>query len=156
MAHTSFIIGAGGVTPSIIWGIKELKNSDKIYITNRTKEKAIELAKNMNENLMSRSIEVLDWGEIPDASLVINTTSLGLKENDNIELNFKKYQNKKSCMFYDLIYNPKETNFLSDAKKRGNYTMNGKMMFLLQAKHAFNLWTNLDVKIDDEVLKIVD
>ena len=59
-------------------------------------------------------------------------------------------------MFYDLIYNPKETNFLSDAKKRGNYTMNGKMMFLLQAKHAFNLWTNLDVKIDDEVLKIVD
>ena len=156
LAHISFIIGAGGVTPSIIWGIKELKNSDKIYITNRTKEKAIKLAKNMNENLMSRSIEVLDWGEIPDASLVINTTSLGLKENDNIELNFKKYQNKKSCMFYDLIYNPKETKFLSDAKKRGNYTMNGKMMFLLQAKYAFNLWTNLDVKIDDEVLKIVD
>ena len=59
-------------------------------------------------------------------------------------------------MFYDLIYNPKETNFLIDAKKRGNYIKNGKMMFLLQAKQAFQLWTNVDVKIDEEILKIVD
>ena len=42
-------------------------------------------------------------------------------------------------MFYDLIYNPKETNFLINALKRGNNIMNGKMMFLLQAKKAFNL-----------------
>ena len=36
----------------------------------------------MNENLMSRIIEVLDWGEIKDAILVINTTSLGLKKRE--------------------------------------------------------------------------
>ena len=36
-------------------------------------------------------------------------------------------------MFYDLIYNPKETNFLIDAKKRRQLHKNGKMMFLLQA-----------------------
>ena len=29
-------------------------------------------------------------------------------------------------------------------------------MFLLQAKHAFRLWTNIDVEIDNEVLKLVD
>ena len=34
--------------------------------------------------------------------------------------------------------------------------MNGKMMFLLQAKQAFNLWTKVEAKIDDEILKIVD
>ena len=41
-------------------------------------------------------------------------------------------------------------------KKRGNYIKNGKMMFLLQAKQAFKLWTNVDPEIDEEILKIVD
>ena len=59
-------------------------------------------------------------------------------------------------MFYDLIYNPKEKIFLNNAKKRGNYIKNGKMMFLLQAKQAFKLWTNVDPEIDEEILKIVD
>ena len=48
---------------------------------------------------MSRSIEVLEWGEIENASLVINTTSLGLKENDNIELNFKNIKIRKVVCF---------------------------------------------------------
>ena len=151
----TLIIGAGGVTSSIIWAIRSF-NHNKIYIVNRTQEKAIELVRRLSPGLIGNGIEVLDWGEIPDVSLIVNTTSLGLKQNDNLKLDFKKYNNKKDSMFYDLIYNPKETNFLIDAKKRGNYIKNGKMMFLLQAKQAFQLWTNVDVKIDEEILKIVD
>ena len=151
----TLIIGAGGVTSSIIWAIRTI-NHNKIYITNRTKEKVTELVKRLSPGLIGNGIEVLDWGEIPDANLIVNTTSLGLKQNDNLQLDFKKYTNKKDCMFYDLIYNPKETIFLNNAKKRGNYIKNGKMMFLLQAKQAFKLWTNVDPEIDEEILKIVD
>ena len=62
----------------------------------------------------------------------------------------------KNTLFYDIIYNPKETNFLKDARLRGNKAMNGKMMFLNQAKYAFNLWTNITPEIDDEVIKLLD
>ena len=34
--------------------------------------------------------------------------------------------------------------------------MNGKMMFLLQAKYAFQTWTGIDAELDDEIIKIVD
>ena len=59
-------------------------------------------------------------------------------------------------MFYDLIYNPKETNFLKDARIRGNRTMNGKMMFLWQAHLAFKMWTGVSPTIDEEVIKLLD
>ena len=71
-------------------------------------------------------------------------------------MDFKGYENNKDTLFYDIIYNPKETNFLKDAKLRGNKTMNGKMMFLHQARIAFQIWTGVTVEIDDEVLKLLD
>ena len=59
-------------------------------------------------------------------------------------------------MFYDIIYNPEETNFLKDARLRGNQIMNGKMMFLYQARATFQIWTGINAKIDDEVIKLLD
>ena len=47
--------------------------------------------------------------------MVINATSLGLNEKDEINLSFPKASGSK--LFYDIIYNPKETNFLKQGKK---------------------------------------
>jgi shikimate dehydrogenase len=155
-----FIVGAGGVTSSILEVFIDTAN--KIYITNRTKEKAKDLKKlgDMSTTLLGRKktpIEVIDWGEKPQVcDIVINTTSVGLTKDENLDLDFKDYENNKNVLFYDLIYNPKETNFLKDAKLRGNKTMNGKMMFLWQAQIAFQMWTNVCPKIDDEVIKLLD
>ena len=114
----------------------------------------------MSTTLLGRkkkNIEVIDWGEKPQVcDIVINTTSVGLTKDENLDLDFKDYENNKNVLFYDLIYNPKETNFLKDAKLRGNKTMNGKMMFLWQAQIAFQMWTNVCPKIDDEVIKLLD
>ena len=87
-------------------------------------------------------------------AFVINTTSVGLIKDEEIKIDFSDYDN--NLLFYDLIYNPKETVFLKKARLRGNITMNGKMMFLNQAKYAFNLWTNITPEIDDEVIKLLD
>ena len=146
-----FIIGAGGVTSSIIYNLSSTAN--KIFITNRTKEKALQLKKKD----LTGKIEIIDWGQTPEiCDLVINTTSVGLTKNENLGLDFKKYENNKDVLFYDIIYNPKETNFLKDAKLRGNKVMNGKMMFLNQARIAFQIWTGVAVEIDDEVIKLLD
>ena len=149
-----FILGSGGVTPSIIGAFLV---ANKIYITNRTKEKAEKLKNQAGSKLGLRNIEVLDWGEKPQVcDFVINTTSVGLKKDENLGLNFKEYENNKNSLFYDLIYNPKETNFLRDARLRGNKTMNGKMMFLNQALISFERWTGISPQIDDEVIKLLD
>ena len=154
------ILGAGGVTSSILEAF--INNAKKIYITNRTKKKAEELKKLGDTSIATlqrkkETIEIIDWGKKPKiCDIVINTTSVGLIKDENLELDFKDYKNNKNVLFYDLIYNPKETNFLKDAKLRGNKTMNGKIMFLLQAQIAFKIWTNISPEIDDELMRLLD
>ena len=146
---TVFILGAGGVTASIISAFQH--NETKIFLSNRTKEKANELKKNFPK------LEILDWGQRPsNFDIAINTTSIGLKKNERISLDFSDCDKNKNKLFYDLIYNPKETNFLKEAKLRGNKIMNGQKMFLNQAMYAFKLWTNIEPEIDAEVIKLLD
>jgi len=143
-----FILGAGGVTSSIISALKD-EGANNIILSNRTKEKANELKKLFPE------LKVLDWGKRPPiCNIVINTTSIGLVKDEEIKIDFSDYD--KNFLFYDLIYNPKETDFLKKARLRGNKTINGKMMFLNQAKYAFNIWTNIMPEIDDETIKLLD
>ena len=144
-----FILGAGGVTSSIIDALQH--ESVKIFLSNRTKKKAEELKKNYAE------VEVLDWGKRPPiCDIVINTTSIGLTNDEKINVDFSDCNGDKNKLFYDIIYNPKETNFLKEARLRGNRTMNGQKMFLNQAIYAFNLWTNIIPKIDDGIIKLLD
>ena len=94
---------------------------------------------------------MLKWGEIPDFDMVINATSVGLN-GEGLDINF----NVKDKIFYDVIYNPKETQFLKKAKEKGNKIENGKFMFIYQANQSFSIWNNVIPKIDEEVLKILE
>ena len=58
--------------------------------------------------------------------------------------------------FYDVIYNPKKTNFLLEAEKRGNQIENGKMMFAYQAQQAFEMWTGLLPQVNKKVLQLLE
>ena len=138
------ILGAGGVVPSIIYSLLSM-GCKKIFLSNRTIEKAVIIKKKFND------VEILKWGEIPDFDIIINATSVGLN-NDSLGLNF----NVKDKIFYDVIYNPKETQFLKKAKENGNRVENGKFMFIYQANQSFSIWNKVIPKIDDEVLKILE
>ena len=140
------ILGAGGVVSSIIFALNKM-NVSNIIICNRTKTKAYNLKKTF------RDLTIIDWGEIPDFDLVINATSIGLKENDNINLDFSKVGKNK--FFYDLIYNPEETNFLKTGKELGSITENGKLMFIYQAQLAFEIWHGIKPLINNKVIKLL-
>ena len=142
-----FILGAGGVVSSIILSLRKMGVS-KIVLSNRTKKKAEELKKNFVD------LEIVDWGKIPEFNMIINATSLGLNKNDEIKLDYADIGPNK--FFYDVIYNPKQTKFLSTAKHFGNQIENGKMMFIYQAHQAFTLWHKIMPKIDDETIKLLD
>ena len=142
-----FILGAGGVVSSIILSLIKMKTS-KIMLSNRTKKKAEDLKSLFND------LEIVDWGEVPYFDMIINATSLGLKNEDEINLDFSDIEPNK--FFYDVIYNPNETNFLKKAKALGNRTENGKMMFIYQAHQSFTIWNKLMPEIDDKVLKLIE
>ena len=142
-----FILGAGGVVPSIIYALNKIKVSS-ISLSNRTKSKAENL-KNLFEN-----IEILEWGKIPDFDIIINATSVGLKNKDEINLDFSEIE--KGKLFYDVIYNPSETKFLKDGKKLENKAENGKKMFIYQAAAAFKIWHGIQPEISDETIKLIN
>ncbi|MDB2428202.1 shikimate dehydrogenase [Candidatus Pelagibacter bacterium] len=141
------ILGAGGVVPSIIFALNKMKVS-KIKISNRTIEKAKNL-KNIFNN-----IEIVKWGEVPNCDMIINATSIGLKKEDSINLDFSS--TAKNIFFYDVIYNPRETNFLKTGKSLGNITLNGKLMFIYQALSAFNIWHGIRPDVNENVIKLLD
>ena len=140
------ILGAGGVVPSIIFALQKM-NVQEITISNRTKEKA------ENLKVLFNNIKILEWGNLTDFHMVINATSLGLN-NEKINLNFSSSGNDK--LFYDVIYNPRETQFLKMGKQLGYKTENGKTMFVYQALEAFKLWHRIEPKINTDTLKLLD
>ena len=141
------ILGAGGVVPSIIFALNKMKIS-KIKISNRTKDKADNL------KTLFKNIEIIEWGEVPNFDMIINATSLGLKKEDNLNLDFSSISRNK--FFYDVIYNPNETNFLKIGKKLGNKALNGKLMFIYQAHSAFNIWHKQKPNVNENVIKLLD
>jgi shikimate dehydrogenase len=141
------ILGAGGVAPSIIFALYKMKVSE-IMITNRTKSKAEDLKG------LFKDLKIVDWGKVPEFDIIINATSVGLKKGDEINLDFSKIGKNK--FFYDLIYNPNETNFLKIGKNLGSRTENGKLMFVYQALAAFNVWHGIQPEINNEVIKLLD
>jgi len=138
-----FILGAGGVTSSVITALKRLEVAE-IILSNRTKQKAEDLRK------IYTDIKIIEWGQNTDFDMIINTTSLGLKKNDEIKLNFSNMKPDK--LFYDIVYNPSKTNFLLTGEKLGNKIENGKMMFLYQAQLAFKIWHNILPNINNKLL----
>ena len=142
----AFILGAGGVTSSIIFALEAL-GTLKIFVSNRTKQKTEELKK------LFPKIEILDWGKKPsEFDIIVNTTSVGLKENEKIELDFSDCKDK---LFYDVIYNPSQTKFLLNAQKFKNETQNGLGMFIYQAQESFEIWHGFAPEIDEKIYTIL-
>ena len=142
-----FVLGAGGVAPSIILALKRLGASE-IILSNRTKKNAEFLKKEYP------SLKVIDWGQTNDFDMIINATSLGLKNSDQINIDYNKFGTGK--LFYDVIYSPSKTNFLLKAKESGNQIENGKLMFIYQAQLGFKIFHNILPKVDKSVINLLD
>ena len=145
------VIGAGGVSPSIILSIKKsgIKN---ISITNRTNEKCIFLKKKFN------FLTIISWAdlksEIKNFDIIINATSLGLKNGDDFNFNFSN--TKEEVIYIDTIYNPLETKTFKYLKKEGRKVFNGLDMFIYQGQKSFYLWNKINPEIDGELIELLN
>ena len=140
------ILGSGGVVPSIIIALQKLHVA-KIYVMNRTREKAEKL----NERF--KNLTILNWGEKCDFELIINATSVGINKNEDLKLDLNDLPANR--VFYDVIYNPEETLFLKNAKSNLHRVINGKMMFIYQAHQSFTIWHKVMPLIDEDTINII-
>ena len=144
------IIGAGGVSPSVILSLKK-SGVKEISIINRTREKCIFLKKKFP------ILKIKDWNnlenEIANFDIIINATSLGLKHGKDFSFNFEP--TKKNLIFIDTIYNPLETKTFKHLKEKGLKVFNGLDMFIHQGQKAFYLWNKINPEIDQKLIDIL-
>ena len=147
----ALVIGAGGVSSSVILSIKKSGISN-ISITNRTNEKCIFLKKKYN------FLKIISWvnlnSEIKNFDLIINATSLGLKNGDDYNFNFSNTKNE--TIYIDTIYNPLETKTFKYLKQEGRRVFNGLDMFIYQGQKSFYLWNKINPEIDDELIELLN
>ncbi|NDV24112.1 shikimate dehydrogenase [Desulfovibrio sp. JC022] len=139
---TALLIGAGGAARAAITGL-QLLGINEIFITNRTKSKADDLAAEFK-------ISVLDWDTRGDQhfDLIVNSTSLGMSgEFQEINPMIMDNQDANTIVF-DLVYNPIETVFVKEAKAKGCTVIHGIEMFVHQGMEQFRLWTGK--KLDEK------
>jgi len=132
--QTALIIGSGGASKAVIYALKKLNM--KIEVLSRTKTKASEVFPND-----IKDIKVIN--ELAKTSyfkLIVNTTPLGMigKYENQTPIN-KKFISKDHICF-DVIYTPKKTRFLKEAKEQGSKIINGEKMLQYQGRMAMKFW----------------
>ena len=146
----ALIIGAGGVSPSVIFSLQK-SGVKHISIVNRTHDKSIFLKKKFDY------CKVLNWKslkeEIIKFDIIINATSLGLKNSGDFEFDFENV--KDNLIYIDTIYNPLETRTLKFLKENNIKTFNGLDMFIYQGQKSFYLWNKINPEIDTELINLL-
>ena len=142
------ILGAGGVGRAVAF-MCAVNGASKVYLLNRTVEKAQSIADEVNKKVGTQCVEAWcmeDYTKLPDKKyLVLQATSVGLYPNvDDVVLEDEAFY-KKVKAGYDLIYNPWETKFMKLVKAQGGQAYNGLKMLLFQAVDAFELWNECKV-----------
>ena len=122
----ALVLGSGGSSNAICYALKKLNINYKIVSTSNPSYFSYEDIR--HEEIYSKY------------KLIINTTPLGMSPNIDSFPNIQyKFLNSNSYL-YDLVYNPKQTKFLSKGKKNNSYTKNGLEMLETQAKISWDIW----------------
>lgn len=137
------VLGAGGASKAVVYSL--LKEGAEVFIYNRTLDKALALIR----QYQSRPIELVtadrlsDKGFVGSMDIVVNTTSVGLQDN---EMPIAKELLLSKHVVCDLIYH--QTLLLKSAAERGCVTIDGSGMLLWQGVYAFEIWTGQKAPVE--------
>ena len=143
MGNRAIIFGTGGATKAIVFALLEM-GLDEIILVSRRPE---------NYNFSDPHIQMCSYDQwkdyAEDASLIVNATPLGMTpatDASPVRDNESRVLAHKIC--YDIVYNPLQTKFLTQASEAGGIPIGGLNMLIYQAAKAFKLWTDKEFPID--------
>ena len=148
----ALVLGAGGAARAVIFGMLE-RGIKRVHLANRTLDRAQALARQFGA-----SVTPLAWEEkqavLPHASLLVNTTSLGMKGQPALALDLSPLSPR--AVVADLVYVPLETPLLAAARARGLRTADGLGMLLHQAVGGFELWFGQRPQVTAELRALIE
>jgi len=143
--RNALVLGAGGAARAALWALKN-QGVARISIANRTASRAEEVAPIASAN-------AIDWSArnkaLEDADCIVNTTSLGMKGQPPLDLNYDGM--KDSAVVFDIVYAPLETPLLKAARARGLETVDGLEMLMRQAVPGYLAWLGSKADIDADL-----
>lgn len=152
--ETALMLGAGGAARSVLAALASLGATNAVVCA-RNREKAYGLIRDFSPSFSS--LTYLPWENrhaTPPAEAglwIVNTTPLGMRgkaEGESpMDAGWFKVHDPAACLAYDLVYNPRETVFLAQAKAAGWRTRDGLDMFIAQAAAQFRLWTGGEMPV---------
>jgi shikimate dehydrogenase len=149
------VLGAGGAARAVVAtlagaGVPELR------LVNRTQATAIDLGVAFTPK-DGRRIAIERWAErdaaLKDVTLLVNTTSLGMKGEPPLELDLA--QLPRTAIVNDIVSVPLETGLLAAARARGNRCIDGLNMLLHQGRIGFEAWFGPKVTVSAEQRRAV-
>lgn len=146
-----FVLGSGGASRAISMTLA-MNKASKLCICNRTFEKAVALAEDINNRYGGCSISVPMINEnmaeaIKTADIFINTTSVGTYPNVD-EMPIDKNSLNSNLTVCDVVYNPRKTKLLQEAENMGCKTLSGLGMLVYQGAEAFQIWTGVKAPVN--------
>jgi len=147
------IMGSGGAARAIIYALAK-KGAKKITIINRNKENAKKIIDDF-QDLSEFSYENWNFNYklLDNCSLLINSTSLGMENKNEISINFNNIN--KETIISDIVYQPLFTKFLQDAQKNGNPISTGIGMLIFQAFVGFENWFKKYPEFDKNLINLL-
>jgi len=141
------VIGAGGAARAITFALYE-EGAPEIRIANRTLSRAIAIGA-----AFAGPIRPVAWVDraaaLEGASLVVNTTTLGMRHQPPLDLDLSALP--RDAVVCDIVYVPAETTLLAGARSRGNPCVGGLGMLLHQARPGFAAWFGCMPEVTDEL-----
>ena len=145
IGERAIIFGAGGATQAIIFALKHAGVEELVLVSRRPE---------MHQGSPEQGITRCNYENWPayaeEATLIVNATPLGMTPNtDSSPVADQEVEILAGKICYDIVYNPRQTKFLTQASSTGAVTIGGLDMLIYQGAKSFNLWTGLHFPIDD-------
>ncbi|MEO6220474.1 MAG: shikimate dehydrogenase [Ginsengibacter sp.] len=124
----ALLLGTGGSSKAVAYVLQKL-NIEYLLVSRKKKATAGFI-----------NYEQIDSSTIQEYTVVINTTPVGMFPAMELSPALPYEFVTPEHYFFDLIYNPAKTLFLSKAEDRGAVIENGKKMLIIQADESWKIW----------------
>ena len=134
--HSALVLGAGGSSRAVVYAL--LNDGWDVTIAARR----IEQAQQLSQSFEKYDLRLSTFDFQPSTfNLIVNTTPLGMTPNTETSPLPENVILSTHTFIYDLVYNPRETKLVRDARAQGLSATTGLGMLIEQAALAFEKWT---------------
>jgi len=147
------ILGNGGAARAVVAGCAQLGCAE-IHVVGRNQDKLEQFKHSWAASSLTVNLEIHSWEEvlqlIPQVTLLVNTTPTGMYpqiEQSPVSASLIE-QLPSGAIVYDLIYNPKPTQFLRYSQQQGAIAIDGLEMLINQGAAALEIWLQQPIPID--------